>query len=186
MAGSKTHNNIKKHDIRISVPTINISKFQNILLYIIEQCAGKPNVGETVLNKLLYFCDFNYYEIYEEHLTGANYIKLQHGPVPQAMKDVIDDLKANNKIMEYKTVYHNLPQTRYINLETADMTKLMAAEKDIIDKVVAQMSSWNAISISEYSHRDIPWLATSFNDEIDYNLVFYREPPYTMRIYEDE
>ena len=46
---------------RISVPTLNVNKFKNILLYILERCAGKPNVGETVLYKLLYFSDFNYF-----------------------------------------------------------------------------------------------------------------------------
>ena len=41
--------------IRISVPKLNLTKFINVFLYILERCAGKPNVGETVLYKLLYF-----------------------------------------------------------------------------------------------------------------------------------
>jgi len=68
---------------RISVPILKLNKFKNVLLYILERCAGKPNVGETVLNKLLYFSDFNYYELYEEHLTGAKYRKLPYEPVPK-------------------------------------------------------------------------------------------------------
>ncbi|MBC7614613.1 MAG: helix-turn-helix transcriptional regulator, partial [Pedobacter sp.] len=52
----------KKEEERISVPTLQVNKFKNVLLYILERCAGKPNVGETVLYKLLYFSDFNYYE----------------------------------------------------------------------------------------------------------------------------
>ena len=63
----------KKVADRISVPFFKIGKMKNILLYILEHCAGKPNVGETVLYKLLYFSDFNYYELYEEQLTGAFY-----------------------------------------------------------------------------------------------------------------
>src|SRR5690606_8991037 len=72
-----------KKEERISVPVLQVGKFKNVLLYILERCSGKPNVGETVLNKLLYFSDFNYYELYEEHLTGARYRKLPYGPVPQ-------------------------------------------------------------------------------------------------------
>ena len=72
-----------KKEVRISVPSLNINKFKNVLLYILEHCAGKPNVGETVLYKLLYFSDFNYYELYEAHLTGVKYRKLPFGPVPQ-------------------------------------------------------------------------------------------------------
>ena len=69
----------KKMEERISVPTLQVNKLKNVLLYILERCAGKPNVGETVLYKLLYFSDFNYYELYEEHLTGAKYRKLPYG-----------------------------------------------------------------------------------------------------------
>ena len=38
-------------------------KLKNVILYILEKCAGKPNVGETVLYKLLYFIDFDNFEI---------------------------------------------------------------------------------------------------------------------------
>ena len=67
----------------ISEPTLNVYKFKNILLYILERYAGKPNVRETILSKLLYFSDFNYYELYNEHLTGSKYLKLPYGPVTQ-------------------------------------------------------------------------------------------------------
>ncbi len=79
----KEEKKAKNQEERISVPTLQVNKFKNVLLYILEHCAGKPNVGETVLYKLLYFSDFNYYELYEEHLTGAKYRKLPYGPVPQ-------------------------------------------------------------------------------------------------------
>jgi transcriptional regulator with XRE-family HTH domain len=57
-------------------------KFKQLLLYILSKCGGRPNVGETVLYKLLYFCDFDYFEIYEKSLTGMKYKKMQFGPVP--------------------------------------------------------------------------------------------------------
>ena len=60
----------KKTEERISVPALQVDKFKNVLLYILERCAGKSNVGETVLYKLLYFSDFNYYELYEEQLKS--------------------------------------------------------------------------------------------------------------------
>ena len=50
----------KKTNERVSIPHLKRKKFENVLLYILEKCAGKPNVGETVLYKLLYFSDFNY------------------------------------------------------------------------------------------------------------------------------
>jgi hypothetical protein len=78
----KEEKKAKKEKERISVPTLQINNFKNVILYILERCAGKTNAGETVLYKLLYFSDFNYYEMYEEHLTGAKYRKLPYGVVP--------------------------------------------------------------------------------------------------------
>ena len=171
---------------RISVPTLQINKFKNVLLYILERCAGKPNVGETVLYKLLYFSDFNYYELYEEHLTGANYRKLPFGPVPQNLDSIIHQMIDACQLQRVKTAYHGYPQTRYLPLEKADLTELKASEKEIIDRVIEQMSDWSASAISNYSHKDMPWLASKEGEEINYELVFYRDSPFSVRNYGDE
>lgn len=171
---------------RISVPTLNINKFKNVLLYILEHCAGKPNVGETVLYKLLYFSDFNYYELYEEHLTGAKYKKLPYGPVPQKLDAIINQMIDANQLQRIKTEFKGYPQKRYLPLEKANLTLLKASEKDVIDKVIEQMSDWSATAISDYSHKDLPWEVTEEGKDISYNLAFYRELPYSVRVYDED
>jgi transcriptional regulator with XRE-family HTH domain len=175
-----------KQDVRVSVPRLAVDKFKNILLYILERCSGKPNVGETVLYKLLYFADFNFYEIYEEHLTGAQYRKLPYGPVPQKLDNIINQMIENSQIKRIKTEYHGFPQTRFIPMTKADLTKMTAAEKDVIDRVIERFSDWSASAISEYSHKDMPWKATEDGDIIEYELAFYRESPFSVRTYNDE
>ncbi len=176
----------KKADERISVPSLQVSKFKNVLLYILERCAGKPNVGETVLYKLLYFSDFNYYELYEEHLTGAKYRKLPYGPVPQKLDSIVLQMIDKGQLQRVKTEYHGYPQTRYLPLVKADLTELKASEKDVIDRVIDQMSDWSAAMVSNYSHGDKPWKATGNNEDINYELAFYRRPPYSVRVYEED
>jgi len=175
-----------KQEERISIPKLEVNKFMNVFLYMLERCAGKPNIGETVLYKLLYFSDFNYYEIYEEHLTGATYRKLQYGPVPQKFDAIIQQMIEKKQIQRVKTTYHGLPQTRYLPLEKADLTLLRASEKEVIDRVIEHMSDWSASAISTYSHNDMPWLASKVGEEISYELVFYREPPFSVRNYGDD
>lgn len=182
----KEEKKAKKEEERISVPTLQISKFKNVLLYILERCAGKPNVGETVLYKLLYFSDFNYYELYEEHLTGAKYRKLPYGPVPQKLDIIIGQMIEKGQLQRVKTEYHGYPQIRYLPLEKADLTELRASEKDVIDRVIEQMSDWSAAMLSNYSHGDKPWKASKEGEEINYELAFYRRPPYSIRVYEDD
>lgn len=171
---------------RVSVPKLQINKFKNVLLYILEKCAGKPNVGETVLYKLLYFADFNYYETYEKHLTGAKYRKLPYGPVPQKLDAIINQMIDDRQIQRFKTDYYGLQQIRYLPLAKATLTELRASEKEVIDRVIEQMSDWSASAISNYSHKDMPWLASKEGDEINYELVFYRDAPFSARNYGEE
>jgi transcriptional regulator with XRE-family HTH domain len=171
---------------RISEPTFKVQKFKNILLYILERCAGKPNVGEMVLSKLLYFSDFNYYELYKEHLTGSQYLKLPYGPIPKELDAIIIQMIDNGQLQRVKTIYHHSPQTRYLPLQKANLTELKASEKDALDKVIEQMSDWSAQAISNYAHKDLPWLATQEGEEINYELAFYREAPFSLRNYADE
>ena len=43
----------------------------------------------------------------------------------------------------------------------------------------------SAKEISEYSHGDMPWRATEDYEIIDYGFVFYRDPEYTVKVYND-
>lgn len=177
---------VSRKETRVSVPVLQVNKFKNVLLYLLERCAGKPNVGETVLYKMLYFADFNYYEIYEEHFTGAKYRKLPYGPVPHKLDTIINQMIERKQLQRIKSEFHGYPQTRYIPLQKADLMQLKASEKEVLDKVISQMSDWSAAAVSKYSHKDMPWLATKEGDEIDYELAFYREPPFSVRNYGNE
>ena len=57
---------------------------------------------------------------------------------------------------------------------------------EVIDKVIEQMSDWSASAISSYSHKDMPWLASKEGEEINYELAFYRDAPFSVRNYGDE
>lgn len=174
-----------KSDMRVSVPNLNLDKFKEVLLYILERCAGKPNVGETVLYKLLYFSDFNYYEIYEEQLSGATYRKLQNGPVPFRIDTILEDMIKAGQLQRINTEYFGYPQKRYLPMIKANLTKLKGSEKEVIDKVIDLMSDWSATKISDYSHKDMPWMAAEINKPINYEHVFYREIPYSVRNYDE-
>lgn len=175
-----THNNI-----RISVPQKKIGKIKETLLYILQKVGGKPNFGETVLNKLLYFIDFDYYEKYEEQLLGATYIKNHYGPTPKELVTIIKNMEKNNEIRKLKDNYFKYPQTKYFALREPDLSKLNANEIFLIDDVLNKLGKMNANTITNYVHNDVPWLSTRDGEIIDYESVFYRTDPYSVRFYEE-
>jgi transcriptional regulator with XRE-family HTH domain len=171
--------------IRISVPQKNVSKFKEVLLYVLKQVGSKPNVGESVLYKLLYFIDFDYYEKYEEQLMGATYIKNRYGPTPKEFAKIVQQMK-NKDLIVVETKYFKYPQRKYLPLREPDLSVLNARELSTIDSVLEKLSNKNAADISLYSHNDVPWLTTQDANVIDYESVFYRTPAYSVRSYDEE
>ncbi|MEA2104842.1 MAG: DUF4065 domain-containing protein [Candidatus Cloacimonadota bacterium] len=175
----------KKREIRISVPQKNVEKFKEVLLYILNKVGSKPNIGETVLYKLLYFIDFNFYEKYEEQLIGATYIKNRYGPTPIEFAKIVKEMEGKD-LVKIKDKYFQYPQTKYLPLRKPDLPKFKANETAEIDDVLERLSDMNAAQISEYSHHDVPWLTTEEKQKIDYEAVFYRTPPYSVRFYSEK
>ena len=181
----KGNKKFEKQEIRISVPQKNVEKFKEVLLYILSKVGGKPNVGETVLYKLLYFIDFDFYEKFEEQLIGATYIKNHFGPTPLEFKAIVDDMIEKKELMKIDGKYFNHSQKKYLAVREPDLTKLKdARELHHIDEVLARLADKNATELSDYSHEDIPWIITEENKPIDYESVFYRTPKTSLRNYD--
>ena len=111
---------------RINVPVKNIKKFKEVLLYILSKVGAKANVGETVIYKLLYFIDFDYYEKYEEQLIGATYIKNHHGPTPREFLKIVEDMVQINELKVVQSKHFQFNQKKYLPLRDPDLTHLNA------------------------------------------------------------
>jgi transcriptional regulator with XRE-family HTH domain len=172
--------------LRISVPQKNLEKFREVLLYVLSEVGSRPNVGETVIYKLLYFIDFDFYEQYEEQLIGATYIKNHYGPTPIEFKKIVDMMIADNELERIEGRYFDFPQTKYLPLRKANLSKLRADEFEVINRVLNRLSNMNAAEISRYSHNDVPWLTTEEGEAINYEASFYRTSPYSVRDYGEE
>ncbi|HWR72476.1 MAG TPA: type II toxin-antitoxin system antitoxin SocA domain-containing protein [Nitrospirota bacterium] len=175
-----------KQQMRISVPQKHLKKFKEVLLYILNKVGAKENIGETVIYKLLYFIDFDFYEKYEEQLVGATYIKNKYGPTPVEFVKIVEKMIKDGEIEKVKSEYFKLQQTKYLPRRKPDLAKLAATEIEVIDDVLNRLSEMNASQISAYSHGDVPWVTTNDGDAIEYESVFYRTPPYSVRAYAEE
>lgn len=173
-------------DLRIRVTSKNLDKFKQVLLYILGKVGGRPNVGETVLHKLLYFIDFDFYEKFEENLIGATYIKNHHGPTSVELKDIVIDMQKKGEIEAVKSKYFKYEQKKYLALKRPNLDKFSAREIEHIDDVLARLADKNAKEIENYSHEDVPWKVAENGQPLSYESVFYRDERYSVRNYEDE
>ena len=175
----------KRRDVRISVPQKNLRKFREVLLYILSRVGARPNVGETVIYKLLYFIDFDYYEKYEEQLIGATYRKNLYGPTPLEFQAVVDEMEKSGELDRFDAERNGYRQKRYMTRRRPDLRLLNGAEIEMIDDVIRRIGGMGARQVSEYSHGDVPWLTTLDGEEINYESVFYRTAAYSVRDEDD-
>ena len=170
----------------IDNPNFDPEKFKQVLHHIICSTACLSNVGKTVLYKLLYFSDFDFYELNESFLTGERYSKIDHGPAPRHFNEMIEELEREGKIQVVTTTYFGRSQTRFISLISPEYSKLNADELKHIDRTLGKYASMNATQIKAISHDDIPYKATNEKRDIDYELVFYRDARTSVREYMDD
>ncbi|MDR2415061.1 MAG: DUF4065 domain-containing protein [Candidatus Peribacteria bacterium] len=135
-------------------------KFKQAFLYLLSKCAQKPNVGKTVLNKLLYFADFNHYEKYRESITGINYVKMPRGPVPEIIESVIAQMEKEHQIQQVEVPYFQYTQQKIIPLIDADVGVFNGKELAELNYVIRTYGDRNADKLSEWSHGDKPWKTT--------------------------
>ena len=153
----------------------NMEKFKMVLHYIIYKCAFRNTVGRTVLHKLLYFSDFNYFELYKQSITNESYRKMERGPVPIHFEEAIEELVDEKKVSLGK---RKLPcgkkMNRYYTLKEPEID-LNEEEIAIIDQVIKDLSHLNGKQIGEYSLSDGPVKQTEDNEIIPYDLVLSRD-----------
>lgn len=164
-------------------------KFKQLFVYILQKCGSKANVGETVLYKLLYFCDFDFFEIYEKNLTGMKYKRLQYGPVPDQslFNPIVNKLKDDGVIEKVTRAYAGgTIQTKYVNFIEADISVFSPQEIEVVNKVINRLSDMSARQIEDHVHQDYPWKSHEDGEEITYVSVFNRSGEFAQRDYATE
>ena len=174
----------QNEQIRVNVPQEHVNKFKQVLLYILEKVGAKPNVGLTVLYKLLYFIDFDYYEKYEQQLMGLTYFKNTHGPAPRNFAKWVKNMIDAGELVEVKSKYFTHDQKKFLPRSSPDLSLLNGRELEMIDDVLVRYSDKSATQLSEMSHRDMPWKAAKSGENLEYEHAFYRSDEFSVREYD--
>lgn len=170
-------------------------KLKQLIIYLSAKLSAKQNFWETLLNKLLYFIDFDYYERTGSLITDEEYVKLPYGPIPNNMKKILTSMQKDGLIKIINREYFWKMQKTIIPLADADVSFLdnidqknneaednyaphsdLPHPKKLIKWVLEKYWSRNAEALSDRSHSDMPYLSTKkIGDTISPSLVFYRK-----------
>lgn len=157
----------------------NRTKYIDLIMYILTQCSYKPNFGKTMLCSLLYFIDFNHYELYGRLMTNETYIKSKRGIQPAHFREVMNDLISGGYLFFRKEPYYNRLVNKYYPIVIPNI-KFSEMELELIIYCLNKLSNRNAYSITKYAIKDPPIIIAGLGDEIDFRYVFSRDKEYSI------
>ena len=160
------------------------SKFRELVLYISEKSAGDPRFGAVKLNKILYFSDFEAYRRLGRSITGATYRKLSEGPAPREMlpqRSVM--LDSGDISMEHRPYFAGVQQ-RVVTQRGPKVDLFSAEELTVVDETIEALWHMTAREASDFSHRELGWIAAASGEDIPYETAWLSSEPVPQEVEE--
>ncbi len=158
---------------------IPLNKVRAMIKYF-AQNTDEELLGKVKLMKLFYFSDFTHTKHHGQPITFDYYIKLEHGPIPSKIKNLVDEAEEDPEtsflsdlmsIEKQDNCYlHKIVAKKPFTEEDAKL--FSKSELDVLRNVCKKFYNSNTKAIETASHQDGPWEQVEFLGEIPYALVF--------------
>ncbi len=152
---------------------INEKKYKEVILYLAEKLGGEIK-GKKKLAKLLYFVDFDYFEKFNKSLTGDVYKALPMGPFPITMEKVLADMNGTEITIKQEKERADFNPTEIYKAKKKIERSFSKEEQEILDRVILKYGHLSGKQLEDLTHAEAPYIGTAPNQEIAYELAFYR------------
>jgi len=129
------------------------------------------NIYRTKLNKLLFYADFTHYRSHGTSISGARYVHLPYGPVPDRYEGMLAKLSAMETIwFEQRGDYQiikgwNDPLIGVLGNE----------ERTTLDQVLEHLGAMTSSELTRQSHREKGYRSTKLGEPIAYEYAKFLE-----------
>lgn len=136
--------------------------FNTILFFCVD---GQP---KTKLNKLLFYADFKHFKVYSISITGARYVHLQYGPVPDDYDYFFAELSREQNLDVIEEIYGNYTGFNCKSKIVPDASVFEQTELKVIEEVSSYFHSFGSAKIMEFSHGETGYVSTNEGETISY------------------
>jgi hypothetical protein len=121
--------------------------------------------------KLLWYCDFKYFQLETVSLTGAPYVHLPFGPVPDNYDIYLFKLRSEKKIKSIEKVFSSCAGEILVPLVDCQPDAFSPGELAVIDAVAGTLGHFSAKALSDKSHKEQAYAETEELDFIPYTYA---------------
>lgn len=136
-------------------------------------------LGAVKLQKIIWYFDVKGYRSYQRTITGAGFIKGEHGPFTRDIAAVIKELVAADRLFTDTEDFHGNQKARFIGKGATDLSLFSEREQRWLDEITTDIcENHTASSISERSHGAI-WRMAEFGETIPFEAtaISFIKPP---------
>ncbi|HEX6278549.1 MAG TPA: Panacea domain-containing protein [Pyrinomonadaceae bacterium] len=130
--------------------------------------AGKSiELYKTKLNKLLFYADLTGFYLTGRGLSGAQYVNLPYGPVPDRFEEMIDHA-VEKRMIESAGVPGKEPTVRLIKRGSEPLDVLNDSDRRVLDWVAEKYGGLSTQEITDLSHEEKAYKNTRGGERIAY------------------
>lgn len=160
----------------------NYEKYkQMVLSYLRMDITTKKDgkVPKTKLAKLLYLADFAWYYDHLESMSGMQYRRIKHGPVPDAFFRAIDELEESGKIVVERKTDDGKDMMLISESETNRNEKIKSLSKEelsLLKEIAKKWQDKKTKDIVNFTHNQLPYFLCREDELIPYELITQEDP----------
>ena len=138
-------------------------KLFNAIIYFCSE--GQP---KTKLNKLLFYADFKHFKEYSVSITGARYVHLQYGPVPDDYDYYFAELSREQYLAVEEEIMGDYTSFKCVARTEPDLRAFEQTERHVMEEVFKHFREFGSVKIMEFSHEETAYAATTEGERISY------------------
>lgn len=123
---------------------------------------------KTKLNKLLFYADFKHFKEYAISITGAHYVHLQYGPVPNNYDYYFAELAREHILDVEEEVLGQYTGFKCVARREPDFDAFEKTERDVLAHVMEHFRRYGSAEIMKYSHEEEAYVSTNDGETISY------------------
>lgn len=146
---------------------LSLAKVREAVIYFCQV----PDMWVTKLAKLMFYSDFLHYKLHTTSITGLAYAHLPRGPVPEHYERIRADLLDNEAVVIEERCGTDWSGEVLVAQREPKLSFFTKDEIRVMESVRAQLASLTSVAVSEMSHREAAYRATSMGERIPYGTA---------------
>ena len=155
------------------------AKLRELILHLCLRSEGDRWFGMTKLKRLLFFIDLAAMRRFSHTVTGQEYRKMPHGPVPMDVEQALASLEDSGAAITRERTAGGYTQKRTFALRDPAFEHFTTTEIALADEILDEFRVMTAGQISELSHQYPGWRRVEMYEKIPFAYAFISDRPST-------